>query len=275
MNSPWVRQMRPAISAVRNPWDVTRVPGGSSGGSAAAVCARLAPAATATDTGGSIRQPAALCGVTGMKPTYGRVSALRHDHRDLASSLDQGGLITQTAEDAAMLLQAMAGFDPRDSTSVELPVPDYAAGLNRRSRLKVGVLREFFEDWIRRSVCACGADQGGDRCAARRPPWSATSSCRPTCRCRCRRTTSWRQRSALGLARFDDAGTVRAILAICRICIGARVVRIRAGGKAPDHDRYLRAVGGLLRCVLSQGPARPPADPKLTTSHALFTRWTS
>ncbi|HEX4376906.1 MAG TPA: Asp-tRNA(Asn)/Glu-tRNA(Gln) amidotransferase subunit GatA [Steroidobacteraceae bacterium] len=129
---------------VRNPWDVTRVPGGSSGGSAAAVCARLAPAATATDTGGSIRQPAALCGVTGMKPTYGRVS--RYGMIAFASSLDQGGLITQTAEDAAMLLQAMAGFDPRDSTSVELPVPDYAACLNQSLKgLKVGVLREFFE----------------------------------------------------------------------------------------------------------------------------------
>ena len=129
---------------VRNPWDVTRVPGGSSGGSAAAVCARLVPAATATDTGGSIRQPAALCGVTGMKPTYGRVS--RYGMIAFASSLDQGGLITQTAEDAAMLLQAMAGFDQRDSTSVELPVPDYAAGLNQALRgLKVGVLREFFE----------------------------------------------------------------------------------------------------------------------------------
>jgi aspartyl-tRNA(Asn)/glutamyl-tRNA(Gln) amidotransferase subunit A len=129
---------------VKNPWDVTRVPGGSSGGSAAAVAARLVPAATATDTGGSIRQPAALCGVTGIKPTYGRVS--RYGMIAFASSLDQGGLITRTAEDAALLLGAMAGFDPNDSTSVDAPVPDYAAGLAAPlAGLKVGVIKEFFD----------------------------------------------------------------------------------------------------------------------------------
>jgi aspartyl-tRNA(Asn)/glutamyl-tRNA(Gln) amidotransferase subunit A len=135
------------FGAVRNPWDVLRVPGGSSGGSAAAVAARLAPAATATDTGGSIRQPAALCGVTGVKPTYGRVS--RYGMVAFASSLDQGGLITQSAEDAALLLTAMAGFDERDSTSVELPVPDYAAGLELPLKgLKVGLLKEFFDQGL-------------------------------------------------------------------------------------------------------------------------------
>jgi aspartyl-tRNA(Asn)/glutamyl-tRNA(Gln) amidotransferase subunit A len=129
---------------VRNPWDTARVPGGSSGGSAAAVAARLAPAATATDTGGSIRQPAALCGVTGLKPTYGRVS--RYGMIAFASSLDQAGLITHTAEDAALLLGAMAGFDERDSTSVELPVPDYSASLAAPLKgLKVGVLKEYFD----------------------------------------------------------------------------------------------------------------------------------
>jgi aspartyl-tRNA(Asn)/glutamyl-tRNA(Gln) amidotransferase subunit A len=129
---------------VRNPWDPARVPGGSSGGSAAAVAARLAPAATATDTGGSIRQPAALCGVTGLKPTYGRVS--RFGMIAFASSLDQGGLITRSAEDAALLLGAMAGFDERDSTSVELPVPDYSATLEQPLKgLKIGVLKEFFD----------------------------------------------------------------------------------------------------------------------------------
>jgi aspartyl-tRNA(Asn)/glutamyl-tRNA(Gln) amidotransferase subunit A len=129
---------------VRNPWDRARVPGGSSGGSAAAVAARLAPAATATDTGGSIRQPAALCGVTGLKPTYGRVS--RFGMIAFASSLDQGGLITRSAEDAALLLGAMAGFDERDSTSVELPVPDYSATLEQPLKgLKIGVLKEFFD----------------------------------------------------------------------------------------------------------------------------------
>src|SRR5690606_6700875 len=112
---------------VCNPWNTRLVPGGSSGGSAATVASRLAPLATATDTGGSIRQPAALCGVTGLKPTYGRVS--RYGMIAFASSLDQAGVITVSAEDAALTLQAMAGFDPRDSTSVDVPVPDYHAAL--------------------------------------------------------------------------------------------------------------------------------------------------
>jgi len=128
---------------VRNPWDMTAVPGGSSGGSAAAVAARLAPVATGTDTGGSIRQPASFCGITGMKPTYGRVS--RYGMIAFASSLDQGGPLSRTAEDAAMLLQAMAGFDPRDSTSVDHPVPDYRASLDDGIEgLTIGVPREFF-----------------------------------------------------------------------------------------------------------------------------------
>jgi aspartyl-tRNA(Asn)/glutamyl-tRNA(Gln) amidotransferase subunit A len=129
---------------VRNPWDTSMVPGGSSGGSAAAVGARLVPAATATDTGGSIRQPAALCGVTGIKPTYGRVS--RYGMIAFASSLDQGGVIAASAEDAALVLGAMSGFDPRDSTSVDRPVPDYAASLNQPIKgLRIGLLKEFFE----------------------------------------------------------------------------------------------------------------------------------
>jgi aspartyl-tRNA(Asn)/glutamyl-tRNA(Gln) amidotransferase subunit A len=129
---------------VRNPWNPELVPGGSSGGSAAAVAARLVPVATATDTGGSIRQPAALCGVTGVKPTYGRVS--RYGMIAFASSLDQGGIIAPTAEDAALMLREMAGFDPRDSTSVDSPVPDYVAGLNAPlAGLKIGLLKEFFD----------------------------------------------------------------------------------------------------------------------------------
>ena len=107
--------------AAKNPWNTDCVPGGSSGGSAAAVSAQLAPAATGTDTGGSIRQPAALCGITGLKPTYGRVS--RFGMIAFASSLDQGGPMTKTAEDAAMMLNVMAGFDKHDSTSVDREVP--------------------------------------------------------------------------------------------------------------------------------------------------------
>jgi aspartyl-tRNA(Asn)/glutamyl-tRNA(Gln) amidotransferase subunit A len=129
---------------VKNPWDTAKVPGGSSGGSAAATAARLAPFATGTDTGGSIRQPAALTGVTGVKPTYGRVS--RYGMIAFASSLDQAGVLAQSAADAAVILQAMAGFDPRDSTSIDAPVPDYSAALDAPlAGLKIGLLREFFD----------------------------------------------------------------------------------------------------------------------------------
>ena len=128
---------------VRNPWDVKAVPGGSSGGSAAAVAARLAPVATGTDTGGSIRQPAALCNLTGLKPTYGRVS--RYGMIAFASSLDQGGPMARTAEDAALLMQVMAGFDKKDSTSVDRPVPDYLAELNQPLKgLRIGLPKEYF-----------------------------------------------------------------------------------------------------------------------------------
>jgi aspartyl-tRNA(Asn)/glutamyl-tRNA(Gln) amidotransferase subunit A len=132
---------------VKNPWDATRVPGGSSGGSAAAVAARIAPVATGTDTGGSIRQPGALTGLTGFKPTYGRVS--RYGMVAFASSLDQAGVLAQSAEDAALVLGAMAGHDARDSTSIDAPVPDYAAALERPVRgLRIGIIREFFGEGL-------------------------------------------------------------------------------------------------------------------------------
>ena len=131
----------------RNPWDRERVPGGSSGGSAVAVAAGLAPAALGTDTGGSIRQPAAFCGITGLKPTYGRVS--RYGMIAYASSLDQGGPMARSAEDCALLLQAMAGFDERDSTSIEREVPDYAASLDQEiGGLRIGLPQEYFAEGL-------------------------------------------------------------------------------------------------------------------------------
>ena len=133
--------------AVKNPWDLERVPGGSSGGSVAAVAAGLAPVATATDTGGSIRQPAALTNLTGIKPTYGRVS--RYGMIAFASSLDQAGVVARSAEDAAVVLQAMSGFDPRDSTSVDRPVEDYVAALDRPIKgLRIGLPKEYFADGL-------------------------------------------------------------------------------------------------------------------------------
>lgn len=132
---------------VKNPWDTSRIPGGSSGGSSAAVAARLVPAATGTDTGGSIRQPAALTNLTGLKPTYGRVS--RWGMIAYASSLDQGGMLARNAEDCALLLQAMAGFDPKDSTSVDQPVDDYLASLEKPlAGLRIGLPKEYFGEGL-------------------------------------------------------------------------------------------------------------------------------
>ena len=135
----------------KNPWDLDRVPGGSSGGSAAAVAAKLTPVATGTDTGGSIRQPASLTGITGIKPTYGRVS--RYGMIAYASSLDQGGIFASSAADSALLIQAMSGFDPKDSTSVDIPVPDYSATMNDSlAGLKIGLPKEYFEEGLNSEV---------------------------------------------------------------------------------------------------------------------------
>ncbi|MCD2165090.1 Asp-tRNA(Asn)/Glu-tRNA(Gln) amidotransferase subunit GatA [Comamonas koreensis] len=143
-----------AISPVRNPWDTSRVPGGSSGGSAAAVAARLAPAATGSDTGGSIRQPASFCGITGIKPTYGRAS--RYGMIAFASSLDQAGPMARTAEDCALLLSEMCGPDlDRDSTSLDHPAEDFTAQLNDSlAGLRIGVPAEFFGDGLSSDVRA-------------------------------------------------------------------------------------------------------------------------
>ncbi len=142
-----------AYQQTRNPWDPERIPGGSSGGSAAAVAARQTPLALGTDTGGSIRQPAALCGIVGMKPTYGRVS--RYGLIAYASSLDQIGPFARTVADCALLLQAIAGHDPRDSTSVQQPVPDYLARLDEPVQpLRIGVPKEFFGAGLDAEVAA-------------------------------------------------------------------------------------------------------------------------
>ncbi len=142
-----------AFGPVRNPWDRKAIPGGTSGGSAAAVAARLIPAATGTDTGGSIRQPAAMCGVTGVKPTYGRVS--RWGMIAFASSLDQGGPLAQTAQDCALLLNHMAGFDERDSTSVERDSEDFTRLLDEPlAGLRVGLPRQYFGPGVASDVSA-------------------------------------------------------------------------------------------------------------------------
>ena len=143
-----------AYGPVKNPWDTSRVPGGSSGGSAAAIAARIVPAATGTDTGGSIRQPASFCGITGIKPTYGRAS--RYGMIAYASSLDQGGPMARTAEDCALLLSAMCGPDPdRDSTSLDVPAEDFTASLNADLKgLRIGIPKEFFGEGLAADVRA-------------------------------------------------------------------------------------------------------------------------
>ncbi len=148
-----------AYGVVRNPWDLKRVPGGSSGGSAAAVAARMCPLAFGTDTGGSIRQPASYCGIVGLKPTYGRVS--RYGIVAFASSLDQAGPMTRTVEDTALLLEAMSGHDPLDSTSINIPVPNYLESINQGFKktqslkgLRIGIAPEFFVEQVNPEVRA-------------------------------------------------------------------------------------------------------------------------
>jgi len=139
------------FGAVHNPWDLTRVPGGSSGGSAAAVAAGFIPVATASDTGGSIRQPASLCNLTGIKPTYGRVS--RWGMIAFASSLDQAGVITRSAEDCSIVLKQMAGFDEKDSTSANIPVDDYLREINQPLKgLKIGIVPDFLDSKLNPNI---------------------------------------------------------------------------------------------------------------------------
>jgi aspartyl-tRNA(Asn)/glutamyl-tRNA(Gln) amidotransferase subunit A len=225
---------------VRNPWDPGRVPGGSSGGSAAAVAACLAPAASGTDTGGSIRQPAALTNLTGLKPTYGRVS--RYGMIAFASSLDQAGVLTRSAEDAALLLGAMAGFDARDSTSVDAPVPDYHAALaTPLAGLRVGIIREFFDQGLdarvgRRVQEAIEVLRAGGA-ILREVSLPALPLSVPTY------YVVAPAECSSNLSRFD----------------GVRFGH-RCDSPRDHHDRHLRALGRLLRCLLPQGAEGAAAD---------------
>ena len=245
---------------VRNPWNPALVPGGSSGGSAAAVAARLVPGATATDTGGSIRQPAALCGITGMKPTYGRVS--RYGMIAFASSLDQGGVLTATAADAALMLREMAGFDPHDSTSVDRPVPDYVAALEQPlAGLKIGLLKEFFDKGLdpeneARVREALARLRAARRAAHRGQPAAPAAVGAGVLR--------GRAGGVLLEPRALRRGALRAPLREPARPAGPVPPLARRGlrrrGQATHHDRHLRALGRLLRCLLPQGAARAPAD---------------
>ncbi len=245
---------------VRNPWDHALVPGGSSGGSAAAVAARIAPAATGTDTGGSIRQPAALSGITGFKPTYGRVS--RYGMIAFASSLDQAGVLTQTAEDAALLLEAMAGFDARDSTSLDEPVPRYSQIVDeplggRDDRRARELLR-------RRARCRqCDGAARGARGAREARREAEEHRARRTSTCRCPRTTSSRRPKRRRTCRASTA--CASATAPPQVSTGAPrddlldVLhaqprrRLRRRGEAPHPHRHVRALGRLLRRVLPAG----------------------
>ena len=232
---------------VQNPWDTRCVPGGSSGGSAAAVAARLAPAATGTDTGGSIRQPAALTNLTGLKPSYGRVS--RYGMIAFASSLDQGGPMTRTAEDAALLLGVMAGFDTRDSTSVEQPVPDYTATLNNDIKgLKIGLPREYFGEGLNAEVAKTVEAAIGEykKLGAKVVEVSLPNS---QLAIPCYYVLAPAEASS-NLSRFDGAryGYRAKDYTDLLDMYGKTRARIRRGGEAAHHDRHLCAVGRLLRC---------------------------
>ena len=245
---------------VRNPWDPTRVPGGSSGGSAAAVAARLVPAATGTDTGGSIRQPAALSGICGLKPTYGVCS--RYGLIAFASSLDTPGVFAQTAQDCALLLNAMAGHDARDSTSLDRPAEDYTRDLARPLQgLRIGLPKEYFaggtETGVIAAIEAALAELrklGATTVEVSLPNIElavpvyyvlapAEASSQPVA---FRRRALWPPRGRVHRpARHvqEDA------------CAG-----LRRRGQAPHPDRHLCAVARLLRRVLPQGAAGAPPD---------------
>ena len=253
-------RLRPAVP-VRNPWDTARIPGGSSGGSAAAVAARLAPAATGTDTGGSIRQPASFCGVTGIKPTYGRAS--RYGMVAFASSLDQAGPMARSAEDCALLLSAMCGPDPeRDSTSLDTPAEDSRAASNDSLEgLRIGVPKEFLGDGVAPGVRAAveaalarvreaGRAARGDHAAAHRAVHPGLLHHRGG------RSLQQPEPLRRRQVRPSRQGLPRP----CRHVRQDARRRLRRRGQAPHHDRHLRALPRLLRRLLPAGAEGAPHD---------------
>jgi aspartyl-tRNA(Asn)/glutamyl-tRNA(Gln) amidotransferase subunit A len=221
-----------------NPWDLTRAPGGSSGGSAVAVAARLAPVALGSDTGGSIRQPAALCGVVGMKPTYGRVS--RYGLVAFASSLDQIGPFSTTVRDSARVLRAMSGHDQMDSTSLADEVEDYEAALGSVDGMRIGVPKEYFTEGldgeVEGHVRAALATLEGLGARLHRRGFEQSGAVR---------------RGPVRPSPAGDRGHHRTLQRNAR-------GRLRGRGKAANHARNVRPFERVLRCLLSQGTEGAP-----------------
>ena len=249
-----------AFGMTSNPWDTGRVPGGSSGGSAASVAAGQCDVALGSDTGGSIRQPASFCGVVGLKPTYGRVS--RWGLVAFASSLDQIGPFSRTVADSAAVLQVIAGHDPRDSTSLDVPVPDYSAALNRPIKgLKIGILKEAFVEGLQPEV------EASVKAAAEQLASLGCELVDVSCpRFQAGIATYYviaPSEASANLARYDgvkygyrsaDAESLSSMTAKSRAeCFGDEVqCRILIGTYAP--------LGWLCRCVLQKSPAGPHSD---------------
>jgi aspartyl-tRNA(Asn)/glutamyl-tRNA(Gln) amidotransferase subunit A len=264
-----------AYGPVRNPWDPSRVPGGSSGGSAAAVSADFAAMALGSDTGGSIRQPAALCGVVGLKPTYGRVS--RYGLVAFASSLDQIGPLTRSCEDAALTLEIIAGQDVHDATSSPRPVDDYRAALTQPTKgLRIGVPRDFLSKGVDPGVMAefektlSALEKDGaslvDVDLPNAPHAIAVYYLVATAE------------ASSNLARFDGVryghraeSATRARHLEGHVWRDARR-RLRSRGQAPDHSRHLRPLVGLLRCVLRAGAESPHSHPSRLRDRLRFLR---
>ena len=245
-----------AYHTTRNPWNATRIPGGSSGGSAAAVSARLAAGALGSDTGGSVRQPAAMCGVVGLKPTYGRVS--RYGLIAFASSLDQIGVLCRDVRDAALLLGVIAGHDRRDSTSMDVPVPDYSAALTGEVKgLRIGVPKEYFVEGMQQevesAVRAAIAHLESLGAEVREVSLPHTDYGLPIYYLIAPAEASANLARFEGV-RFGPRGAGRD--AVGQLPGHARP-GLRAGSQTPHHARHVCALGGLLRRLLSQSAEGP------------------